>query len=267
MSSSKDEAQRIVLIDDYHGSSGSFLRAIYGGRFIDTVIARGHSPTESARVVKSIFRDLGCGNTLVYAGSSTVSTGESPRKHEFNYHTSLVKTSSVIQLKHPLKTILSDGIATVIVVNSDMIDLRDFLRDHYDPRKHKIKHVIVAGNYSSFRDSILPSPLTNNSKAEAAREALIQLERFRITTMVLTNQVVFQIPMPINVNKLGRHPILRSLTDFNTCNVFSLMCASVPTSFRYSRIGGIDSKLYDVYLKAGITYQERVLKTLASNLG
>ena len=115
---------RLVVISDFGRNTAGILGLVYGTKYIDAVIATCKSPMHSARLAKSMLRDLHYPKVPVYVGSSPRSSGTFKAQATYS---SLAKVESVGRFSSPLKEILDDGFPTIIVVNSPMTDLRNFL--------------------------------------------------------------------------------------------------------------------------------------------
>jgi hypothetical protein len=194
---SENKTFKLILQGDFGKDPDDVFALLNGHQEVDCVIANLYESKLRARLAKSVLRDLGNTTTTVYAGSDI---GEGVIKladYEFDYP-NLVSEDQIIIDSNPYQTILKDGIPAIIVINSAMTDLANFLMDSYDPKVHNIHEIIMQGGYEQDPSGyISPNCAANNAYDHySAQICYDYIQENNLPFVVITKQIAYDHPIP-----------------------------------------------------------------------
>jgi hypothetical protein len=198
---------KLAIQGDFGKDPDDVFALLNGYEHVDFIIANLYPSNMRARLAKSVLRDLGDLITPVYVGSNICEDKITVLDYEFDYP-NLVDENAVIKTANPYCDILEGNNPTILVINSAMTDLADFLVNYYNPSLHNIHQIIIQSGYEIDKSGyISPNCAANNAYDYYSAQICFDIfQEKKLPIVIITKKIAYDNSVPSDIYTLLNEP-------------------------------------------------------------
>jgi hypothetical protein len=219
---------KVTMQGDFGKDPDDIFALLFGYKKIDNVITNLFPSSERAELAKNVLTSLGANHIPVFIGSNIGSERIKVADYEFSFEKKFGFFNKPIKPKlNPYCEIFKDEGPHILLINSAMTDLAEFLSKYYNPNKHNIARIVMQGGYEFKNNKLVPNTAANNAfDYSSANIAFDLIQKYLIPFYICTRDFAYRYPINVNTYaNLGNHPVatyLDKIKNEAVCSLYKL---------------------------------------------